>query len=237
MERLKQMKDSLVSIVQSQMSGHLDQVDTKELGDAIDMIKDLEEAIYYATITKAMTEQEKQHENGNEGKEVMYYPYPMYYPMDNTMHYPRGGGDGDGRRGYDEYYDPSRDMDRSHGKMYYNGNGSSSRGNQAGGSQGNGRSSSGNMGGDSRSFHEYEYPYPIDMRDKREGRSPMSRKMYMEAKEMHHGKEVQLKELEKYMQELTQDVTEMIKDSSPEEKQLLQKKIAALAEKVGQVNV
>ena len=45
MERLKQMKDSLVSIVQSQMGGHLDQVNTEELGEAIDMIKDLEEAI------------------------------------------------------------------------------------------------------------------------------------------------------------------------------------------------
>ena len=28
------------------------EVDTKELGEAIDMIKDLEEAIYYCTVTK-----------------------------------------------------------------------------------------------------------------------------------------------------------------------------------------
>lgn len=32
-------------------------------------------------------------------------------------------------------------------------------------------------------------------------------------------------------------MTEMIRGSSPEEKQLLQKKIATLAEKVGQVSV
>ena len=97
MERLKQMKDSLVSIVQSQMGGHLDQVDTKELGEAIDMIKDLEEAIYYCTITKAMTEKDKE-------KEHHYYTeriYPDYIPK----HYP--------------YY---RDMDRSTGRMYYGGN-------------------------------------------------------------------------------------------------------------------
>ena len=65
----------------------------------------------------------------------------------------------------------------------------------------------------------------------------MNRKMYMEAKEMHHGKEVQLKELENYMQELTTDIVDMIRDASPEEKQLMQKKIAALAEKVGKTNV
>jgi hypothetical protein len=46
-----------------------------------------------------------------------------------------------------------------------------------------------------------------------------------------------MKDLEKYMMELTTDITEMIQGSSPEEKQLMQKKIATLAEKVGQINV
>jgi hypothetical protein len=53
MERLKYMKECLMCCVEGQMS-HLDKTDTKELGEAIDMIKDLEEAIYYATITEAM---------------------------------------------------------------------------------------------------------------------------------------------------------------------------------------
>lgn len=61
MKRLEQMKECLVACVQNQINGHLDQVDTKELGEAIDMIKDLEEAIYYHTITKAMTENEEEH--------------------------------------------------------------------------------------------------------------------------------------------------------------------------------
>lgn len=46
-----------------------------------------------------------------------------------------------------------------------------------------------------------------------------------------------MKELEKYMQELITDITEMIQGTSPEEKQLLQKKIATLSEKVGQISV
>jgi hypothetical protein len=56
-ERMKHMKESLMCCVEGQMH-HLDNVDTKELGEAIDMIKDLEEAIYYCTITEAMKEKE-----------------------------------------------------------------------------------------------------------------------------------------------------------------------------------
>jgi hypothetical protein len=54
----------------------------------------------------------------------------------------------------------------------------------------------------------------------------------MEAKEMHHDKAKKMKELESYMQELTVDIAEMIEDSSPEERQLIHKKISALANKI-----
>jgi hypothetical protein len=37
------------------------------------------------------------------------------------------------------------------------------------------------------------------------------------------------------MQELSQDMVEMISDASPEEKQYLEKKITALASKIGQM--
>lgn len=69
------------------------------------------------------------------------------------------------------------------------------------------------------------------MRDPKEGRSGERRKMYMEGKGMKD-KTHQMKELETYMQELSQDVTEMIQDASPEEKQLLQQKISMLATKI-----
>ena len=52
-EEMKNMKAQLMSCVQGQM-GQLDKTDTEELGDAVDMIKDLAEAIYYCTITEAM---------------------------------------------------------------------------------------------------------------------------------------------------------------------------------------
>lgn len=125
---------------------------------------------------------------------------------------------------YDRPY--YRDMDRDYGKMYYDGNGGSYRGNDT---RGNGRD-----------FRRPEYfmpiqdfpQYPREIRDVREGRSPMTRRSYMESKEMHKGKEVEMQELEKYMQELSTDITDMIKEASPEEKQMLQQKLTLLASKV-----
>ena len=80
--------------------------------------------------------------------------------------------------------------------------------------------------------HDDEREYPVTIRDSREGRSPEYRRMYMESKEMHQDKAKQMQELEKYMRELGDDITEMIEDASPEEKQLLQQKIATLAAKI-----
>lgn len=214
MERLKQMKETLMSSVQGQL-GNLDHVDAKELGEAVDMIKDLSEAIYYCTVTKEMEEckEEKKMMDKMEQKFQSHQQMPQqvhqhYYPIPE----------------YDRPY--YRDMDRDYGKMYYDGE-SSYRGN-------------GNSGGNSRGFREPEYfmpiqdfpQYPREIRDVREGRSPMNRRSYMESKEMHKGKEVEMQELEKYMQELSTDITDMIKEASPEEKQMLQQKLTLLASKV-----
>ena len=227
MEQLKQMKSMLMGCVQGQMT-HLDNVDAKELGEAIDMIKDLSEAIYYCTITEAM---EKKEENGNGN--TMYYPV-MYYPekSGNTdgRDSSRGGYD---RRNYEDYnmrypeWEYYRDMDKMKGRMYYDGGSSSSNG----GSSSSGSSSSSNGSG-TRNYSEREMPFGEMMRDRREGRSPQSRKNYMESKEMHKDKASQLQELEKYAQELTSDLVEMVEGASAEEKQFLSNRIAALATKI-----
>ena len=139
LHKLQEMKRQITCAVECALCD-ITNADTHELGEAIDMIKDLEEAIYYATITEAMNEKE------NTYKEYIY---------DDT----------------DEY----------------------------------------------------------------EGHSHKNRRMYMEAKEMHKDKATQLKELERYMQELTVDIVDMIEDASIEEKQYLEKKISALATKIGQM--
>ena len=245
------MKENLMNTIQGQMT-HLHDVDTKELGEAVDMIKDLSEAIYYCTITEAMEEKE---EKGEKNGSMMYYPV-MYYREGNTT----DGRDNSrgGRRNYEEryyedynmrYHHPYpycpeeeyyRDMDKMKGRMYYNGGGSSgSGGGNSGGSSGGGSgggassgSSSSSNGSGTRSYSEQPMYFAEMMRDSREGRSPQSRKMYMESKEMHKDKASQLQELEKYTQELTSDLVEMIEGASPEEKQYLSNRIAALASKI-----
>ena len=118
-----------------------------------------------------------------------------------------------------------RDMDRYGGRMYYSDNSYGS----SGGNTRNFSSSSSQDGGHSTSYSSPNYS---NSRDMREGRSPMSRKNYMESKEMGHDKTTQVKELEKYISELTTDITEMIEGASQEEKQLLQRKISTLATKI-----
>lgn len=75
MERLKMMKDCLIAQVEAQM-GNLEKVDTHELGEAIDIIKDLEEAMYYCSIVKAMEEKESSWENTSS---IMYYTEGKYH--------------------------------------------------------------------------------------------------------------------------------------------------------------
>jgi hypothetical protein len=53
MKDLKNIKSKLVEQVVAQLD-NLDQVNTQELGEAIDMIKDISEAIYYCSIVKSM---------------------------------------------------------------------------------------------------------------------------------------------------------------------------------------
>lgn len=197
MKRLENMKETLMGCVMGQMND-LRNTDTKELGEAIDMIKDLSEAIYYCTITEAMQGKGEQYP-----RETHYYTERIkepYYPMD-----------------------PDREWERRHGRMYYDG------GN--GGGNGNGSTSNGSGNGSRSYYQEREYPIH-DMRDPREGRSYMSRKTYMESKEMGRDKLGSIQDLEHYMSELSSDITEMIEKASIEEKQLLQKKLNTLAQKV-----
>ena len=194
-EELKTMKTQLMSCIQGQMN-QLDKADTKEMGEAIDMIKDLSEAIYYCTITEAMEKTEKQ--EGETVNNINYYTTPMGY---NKM--------------YPDYY---RDMERNGGYMYYPG-GNNSTGTNS--NMNNGKSTS----------YYTEMPYEM-RRDPREGRAALRRRMYMEGKEMHHDTNSQLRELEAYLQELSSDITEMIRDASPEEKATLHQKMTTLANKI-----
>lgn len=213
MEELKTMMKSLIASVQGQM-GNLENVDAKELGEAVDMIKDLAEAEYYCSVKKAMDESKEERENREKidsavaasmGTQNYYggrYNEPHYYGQ--------------------LYYDPRYENDR----MYYDGR------DRRRGYDGYNRGYEEN--GQNREVNGYinRSTMPTMARDYREGRSYMSRKGYMESKENHEDKSKQMQELERYITELGSDITDMIRDASPEEKQMLRDRLVTLSQKI-----
>lgn len=181
MDRFKRLKEQLMCQVECEMANPA-AADTHELGEVIDMIKDLEEAGYYCSIIQAMEEASPE--------EIHYYT-EKYKPHNKSKNV---------KRIYNNDYEDWEDDD----------------------------------------WDYMEYPESRTSRrpkhDEREGRSPKQRKMYMESKELHKDKTTQLKELDKYIQELSADIVEMIEDASNDERMYLEKKIAALATKIGQMN-
>ena len=208
------MIEKLSEVAKCELDKGIENVNTKEMGEVAEIIKELSEAEYYAKISKAMDESEY----GKDYDEYGAYEEPRYYrgqPRDSRGRYMS-------RRSYQmtpemynrypaEYY---RDMDREHGRMYYTEGGSSMGGN-----------TSGSMSGSSSRM------YSEMGRDRREGRSGMSRRSYMESKEQGKDKNEKMKELENYMKELSEDVTEMIQGASAEEKTMLKNKMQVLMQK------
>lgn len=136
-KKLMWMEELLIAEAEKQFEC-LEEVCTEELGEVIDMIKDLKEAIYYETVTKAM-------EAGDS------------YKTEKSDH-----------------------------------------------------------------LHE-------------DSRYAARNAKYLEAKEMKKDKAIQLRELEKYIQEMSQEIIDMISDASVEEKAYLEKKLTALGTKIGQM--
>lgn len=130
-ERIHSMLEKLTECALSQMERGIECVDTCEMGQVVDMIKDLCEAEYHAKVTKAMEKY---------ANEEILEKWEAY-SGDGRRHYDnyryksgRFAPKGSGRRGYIDYpvyddydgYDPmstyyrERDIDReSKGKMYY----------------------------------------------------------------------------------------------------------------------
>ena len=249
----EKIADCMKAKIEAKGIDNIEGQDLVELGMWTDIIKDLVCYDKDKKIIEAMDEAE-------ESEEAMKY-IEMYedYPRKGYRGQPRSKTSGrfmsrrDRRRSYEEpmYYTmtpemyhmyPSeyyRDMDREDmGRMYYSGGPSSSNASSMGGQSSSGMSgSSGNRGyTDSRQSDGGNYSSRMQ-RDGREGRSGDARRGYMETKEMHKGnsaedKQHKMKSLEDYAKSLMEDVTEMVSDMSPEEKNLLRTKLQTLAQKV-----
>lgn len=211
-ERIHKMTECLTEKALAQLECGVENVDTSEFGEVIDMIKDLNEAEYYAKIAKAMDESDSDDilemlDRYGDGRRF----YDHYRYADGRFA-PKGRGTY--RRGYEEppYYhmtpemyrhmEDYRDMDRGSGRMYYT-----------------------------------EPSMSFTSGNRMESRYDMAKRNYTESKELHKGnttedKEHKMKELEKYMREIGSDIAEVISDASPEEKTLLKQKMQTTMQRI-----
>lgn len=210
-KRMHCMIEKLAECAEKQFDNGIESVDTAEMGQVTDMLKDLAEAMYYRTLTKAMDDSDPEEimemfeRYGDGGRR--YYDHYRYA---DGRFAPKGRGMY--RRGYDEppYYHMTpemyrnmenyRDMDRRDGRMYYT-------------------EPSMNSG-----VHT-------------ESRYDMAKRNYTESKELHRGntpedKEQKMKELEKYLREIGSDIAELISDASTEEKNLLKNRMQVIMQKI-----
>lgn len=220
-KRMHDMIEKLSECAKSEFDKGIESVNTDEMGKVTDMLKDLAEAMYYRTLTNIMEEYDIEDVQGMLDRRF----YDDYRYKTTGRYAPKGRGSYVGRRGYEEppymhmmnmedlqdwdsmsERERMRDLDRaSRGRMYYT---------------------------------ETE-PMRKDggMRDSREGKAGMMRKGYMETKEMHKGtttqdKEANLNSLETYLKELSEDLTGLLADMTPEERQMAKTKITTLAAKM-----
>lgn len=201
--------------------------------DCVETAEKMIKAEYYYLIVEEMKEYKEEEESEEKHMiKMLKEEHGMsddeskrYYDMwryKSGRFAPKGHGT---RRGYVEppYYhmmpdmyehDPEywRDLDRSEGRLYFSEPMSSS-----------------DMKHDIRKTER--------MKDGREGRAGEMRRGYMEAKEIHtdntpESKQAKMRELEKYMRSLSDDLTEAIDGASNEEKTMLKTKLQTLVQKI-----
>lgn len=207
MKELDTIKSSLMACVMGRMSD-LENTDAKELGEVVDMIKDIEEAKYYCSITEAMDKRSKSDETQDKidnalmmerlktQSDTNYYGGRMSYPYP-YMYYPERMSHDDSRM----YYDG---RDRRRGSYNYT----------------------------EKSYTEPNVSIPSNVRDYREGKSYVSRRGYMESKENHMDDKSTMDKLERYITELDEDLSEMSRDSTPQEKTMIRERLIKTAQKI-----
>lgn len=222
--RICSLKDRALSLLEMGMNQDVSSIDAKEIGELMDIVKDAEEAIkyaeeacYYAKVTEAMDDSSKEEKSMYLNKYIPEYEGRFYteYPIkekwkDDWKDKPRR-----------TIYDPMMEDDFRN-RMYYSNMGSngSNMGNNGGNGMNNGSGMNRSNGNDS------------GMRNPNEGRSPMTRRTYMDMKEHNEPKEKTNHELEKYISDLGEDITEMIGSMDTNEKAILKQKLATLVNKM-----
>lgn len=197
-------------------SKSVESIDTCELEKVVCMVNKLAEAEYYARISKAMQEAEEEEEA--EEKYMLKSLKEEYGEEDGRRYYdvwryksgrfaPKGRGT---RRGYEPVYNMTPEMYEKYPAEYYR-----------------------DMDRQYGRMYYTDMSMNTGMRDAKEGRSAMSRKTYMETKQMHtndtqDGKNIKAKKLDEFFGDLYEDMKEMAHDMSNEEKTVWKQRVAKL---------
>ena len=210
----------------------IEQIDTKEMGEVAEIIKELSEAEYYAKISKAMDEAEY-------GED---YDYMGAYDENERKGYRGQRRDSRGRymsrRSYTEpmmMHDDMREMDYMDGRMYYGGSTGGNTSNMGGSSSG---MSGGSSNTGSRGYSEGGQMSSRMQRDggESESRYDRARRGYEEAKNMNDtsadGKRKSMENLESYMKELSEDMTQFVGKMDANEKAMVKSKLQTLMSKI-----
>lgn len=200
--RIESLKERFLSIVESQVNGNIANVDAKELGEVVDCAKDCAEICklcYEAEYYKSIVEAMKKTDDPE------HYMKKYLPNMEDAKYYTSMRNYPMDDKHYPMYAN-MRNMDMDQGKMYYTEpNMYASRYYDVGGNGGNAGNSAGN------------------------GRSYISRRGYMEAKNNHMDEETKTKEMEKYITDLSYDIADMVNNMKEPDKQMLKQKLISIS--------
>lgn len=204
-KRMHEMIEKLTKCAEMELEKGIENINAEEMGEVTDMIKDLAEAEYYSKISKAMDEAEY----------GVDYDYMGAYDEHSRKGYRGQPRDSKGRymrRRYTEPMYKMPEMDWEWDGMEYD------------------RDMDKHMG-------KMYYTEPMTMTHHTESGYDRARRGYEESKAMHkdnspESKQMKMKSLEDYTKELATDITDMVKDMSAEEKNMLKNKLSVLMQKI-----
>lgn len=227
-KRMHEMIEKLSECALIELNKGIEHVDTKEFGAVIDMIKALSESEYKARISKAMECAEKEDEAeekymmkrfkdeyGDEEGERRYYDDYRYKRSGRFA--PKGRGSYVPRRSYEEppYYHMTPEMYRDHDAEWYR-----------------------DMDRKSRNVMYFSEPMRNSDSEKRvESRYDRAKRMYTETRDMHKSgsvedKQITLKEGEKMLGVIFDEIEEMLADAPSELKNMVKTKGLARLQKI-----
>lgn len=221
--RMHEMIEKLSECAKCEFDNGVENIDTAEMSAVVDMLKDLSEAMYYRTLTVAMQESDADEimdmfdRYGDDRRFFDNYRYKT-----SGKFAPKGKGTYMPRRGYEEppYYRMTPEMYREHDPEWYR-----------------------DMDKNTKGVMYYTEPLEHGERNGEhkenlhESRYDRAKRMYTETKDMHKAgtaedKQITLKEGEKFLNVIFDELEEVMDGSSPEMRSMVKTKGLARMQKI-----